>query len=67
MPSPHQPGDPARKKLVLRLAVGMFIAAAVLIMVLPLGIPKPLRLAVAGTDLLAAAIIALLSRSRYGS
>jgi hypothetical protein len=44
----------------------MFLAAAVAILVLPLGLPKPVRLAVAATDLIAAAIIALLSHQRYG-
>ncbi len=59
--------DLARKKFVLGLAVWMFLGAALLIMILPIGLPKPLRLAIAGTDLLAAAIIGLLGRQRYGS
>lgn len=67
MPTSRPPqGDLGRKKFVLGLAVWMFIGAAVLIMILPTGLPKPLRLAVAGTDLLAAAIIWLLGRQRYG-
>lgn len=65
LPDPRLPADAGRKRLVLRIAVWMFLATAVAILVLPLGLPKPVRLAVASTDLIAAAIIALLAHQRY--
>jgi hypothetical protein len=67
LPSPDDPraGDLARKRLLLQLIVAIFIVSAILILVLPLRLPSPLRYAVAATDLIAAAVIWLLGRQRF--
>lgn len=59
------PTGEARKRFLLKAAAWMFVLAAVVILIAPLGIPRPLRLAVAVTDLFAAAVIGLLVRQRY--
>lgn len=62
---PLTPAGEARKRFLLKTVAWMFVAAAVIILIAPLGIPRPLRLAVATTDLFAAAVIGLLARQRY--
>lgn len=52
----------ARRKVMLSAAIGFLILSAVVILVLPLRLPLPVRLGVVFTDLLAAAIIGLLLR-----
>ncbi len=52
----------ARRKIMLSAAIGFLILSAVVVVVLPLRLPWPVRLGVVFTDLLAAAIIALLLR-----
>lgn len=72
MPLPELPPDDpravqaARRKVMLAAAVAFLLLAALVILVLPVRLPLPLRLAVAGTDLIAAAIIALLLRQQSG-
>jgi hypothetical protein len=51
-----------RRKVMLSAAIGFLILSAVVILVLPLRLPWPVRLGVVFTDLMAAAIIALLLR-----
>jgi len=58
------PEDP--KLRVLRIAMWMLLGSAVLVVALPLPIPFPIRLAVAGTDIIAAAVIWLAARQRAG-
>jgi len=66
MPSAHlPPTGEARKRFLLKAVAWMFVIAAVVVLVAPLGIPRPLRLAVAAIDLFAAAVIGLLVRQRY--
>ncbi len=52
----------ARRKVMLVAAVGFLLLSAVVVLVLPLRLPLPVRLGVVFIDLLAAAIIGLLLR-----
>jgi hypothetical protein len=49
---------------LLRIALWFFLGAALLVLVLPVPLPLPVRLAVAGTDLIAAAVVWLAWRQR---
>jgi hypothetical protein len=49
---------------LLRVALWFFLGAAVLVLLLPVPLPLPVRLAVAGTDLVAAAVVWLAWRQR---
>ena len=51
-----------RRKTVLLVVTSALVISAILILVLPLRIPFPLRMVVAGTDLLAAVVVALYLR-----
>ena len=59
-------GDDGRKRLILHATVVLLVVIAVLILLLPIRLPRPLRLAVAFSDLFAAALIWFLGRQRYG-
>lgn len=59
---PAPPADP--KLRILRIAMWMLVASAVIVVVLPLPVPLPIRLMVAGADLIAAAVIWLAARQR---
>ena len=50
--------------MMLKLTVALLLGVAFLILILPVGIPKPIRLIVAMTDLTAAAAIWLLGKQR---
>jgi hypothetical protein len=63
--APLPPASEARKRFLLKAVAWMFVIAALIILIAPLGIPRPLRLAMAVTDLFAAAVIGLLIRQRY--
>lgn len=52
----------ARRKVMLVAAVGFLLLSAVVVLVLPLRLPLPVRLGVVFIDVLAAAIIGLLLR-----
>jgi hypothetical protein len=56
------PSVPNRKRTTLKIVALALVASAVLVLVLPLPLPWPLRAVVAGTDLLAAAVVAVLLR-----
>ncbi|MCF3649757.1 hypothetical protein [Synoicihabitans lomoniglobus] len=60
---PH--GDPRRQLFLLKFSVGFLIFFALIILVLPGVIPKPLRIFIAVIDLLAAATIWLLGRQKF--
>jgi Na+/H+ antiporter NhaD/arsenite permease-like protein len=62
MTQPHS--DPNRQRLLLKLAVIILLAVAFIILIAPGPIPKPLRVGVALTDLIAAATIWLLGRQK---
>lgn len=55
---------PAQKLRLLRVAMWFLLAAALLVLVLPLTVPLPVRIAVAATDLIAAAVAWLAWRQR---
>jgi len=65
-----QPTDPrsadlARKKLLMTILCGALVLAAMLILVLPVKLPLPLRLGVAFSDLVAAAAVWLIGRQHF--
>ncbi|WP_221030354.1 hypothetical protein [Actomonas aquatica] len=62
MPPPT--GDPGRQLILLKFAVGFLVLFALLILMLPGIIPKPLRILIAFTDLAAAAALWLLGRQK---
>jgi len=64
--SPHPTGDPGRQSLLLKLAVAVLLAVAFIILVVPGPIPKPIRIGVALTDLIAAAAIWVMGKQRLG-
>ncbi len=51
-----------RRKTILLVITAGLVISALLILVLPLAVPFPLRLVVAGTDLLVAVTVALYLR-----
>ncbi len=62
MPPPT--GDPDRQLFILKFTVGFLVLFALVILMLPGVIPKPIRILVAVTDLIAAAAIYLLGRQK---
>lgn len=56
------PSASDRKRSILKIVAFALVASAVLVLVLPLPLPWSLRAVVAGTDLFAAAVVALLLR-----
>lgn len=52
----------ARRKVMLAAAMGFLLLSAVVVLVLPLRLPLPVRLGVIFIDLIAAAVIGLLLR-----
>ncbi len=62
MPPPT--GDPHRQLFLLKFCVGFLVVFAIIILMLPGVIPKPLRILVAVTDLAAAAALWLLGRQK---
>ncbi len=62
----HRPpsGDSGRQLMLLKLTVAILLGVAFLILILPGGIPKPIRIGIAMIDVIAAAVIWLLGRQR---
>jgi len=52
----------ARRKVMLAAAIGFLLLSALVVLVLPLRLPLPVRLGVIFVDLVAAAVIGLLLR-----
>jgi hypothetical protein len=68
---PYPPDDPralaqSRRRIMLTAAGGMLVLSAIIIVLLPIRLPIPLRLAVACIDLIAAATIWVLLRQQAG-
>ena len=61
---PSRRGDPKRQLMLLKLTVAILLGIAFIILLLPGPIPKPIRIVIAMTDLVAAAAIWLLGRQR---
>lgn len=57
-------GDRSRQKILLKLTVAGLLAIAFLILLVPGGIPKPIRMGIALSDLMAAAAIWFLGQRR---
>ena len=64
-PLDPQAVDRARKKRLTTIAASLLALSGLVVLALPLKLPLPLRLAVAFTDLIAAAAIWLMGRQRY--
>jgi hypothetical protein len=58
--------DLARQKLILRIVIGALVVMAVLAIVAVPRLRLPVRLFVASTDLIAAAVLWLLLRQKFG-
>ncbi|MBT5901324.1 MAG: hypothetical protein HOH58_04360 [Opitutaceae bacterium] len=66
---PSQPpkGDRSRQLMLLKLTVSVLLGVAFLILVIPGPIPKPIRIVIAMTDLIAAAAIWLMGKQRLSN
>lgn len=64
-PTDPRAGDLARKKLTMTLVCGALVVGAVLLLVLPVKLPLPLRLGLAFSDLVAAAAVWLVGRQYF--
>lgn len=64
LPDRSPGGNKSRQLMMLKLTVAVLLGVAFLILILPVGIPKPIRIIVAMTDLTAAAAIWLLGKQR---
>lgn len=67
-PSSRPPeGDRSRQLMLLKLTVSVLLGVAFLILVMPGPIPKPIRIVIALTDLIAAAAIWLMGKQRLNN
>ena len=64
-PTDPRAGDIARKKLTLTIVCGALVVGALLLLVLPVKLPMPLRLGLAFSDLVAAAAVWLVGRQHF--
>ena len=60
---PHS-GDPRRQVFFLKVVIGILLITALVLLILPLRIPRPLRLFLVSTELIAAGAIWLLTKAR---
>lgn len=65
-----QPTDPrsaslARQKFIMHLVVTALVIGAVLLLILPIPLPSPLRVGLASIDLVAAATVWLVGRQKF--
>jgi hypothetical protein len=65
-----QPTDPrsatlARQKFIMHLVVTALVIGAVLLLILPIPLPRPLRVGLAAIDLIAAATVWLVGRQKF--
>jgi hypothetical protein len=61
---PLPPNDPRRQTFLLKFVVGVLLFTAFILLVLPLRIPRPIRLILVSTELLAAGSIWVLAKAR---
>jgi len=64
-PTDPRAGEIARRKLTLTLVCGALVIGALLLLVLPVKLPLPLRLGLAFTDIVAAAAVWLVGRQHF--
>jgi broad specificity phosphatase PhoE len=64
-PTDPRAGEIARKKLTLMIVCSALVIGALLLLVLPVKLPLPLRLGLAFTDLVAAAAVWLVGRQYF--
>jgi hypothetical protein len=64
MPSSPPSGDPRRQQLLLNFILGFLIFTALLLLILPLGIPRPLRILLFFSEVFAAGAIWVLAKAR---
>ena len=57
-------GDPRRQVFFLKVLIGILLVTALVLLIIPLGIPRPLRLFLVSTELIAAGAIWLLTQAR---
>jgi hypothetical protein len=71
MPTPDLPptdpraGDIARQKMILTVVIGFIALAALIFVVAARQLPLPLRLLIAGSDLVVAAVLWLVIRQKF--
>ncbi len=71
MPTPDLPptdpraGDIARQRLILTVIIGAVALGAILVVVVAKQLPLPLRLLIAGSDLVVAAVLWLVIRQKF--
>ncbi len=63
-PTDPRSGDIARKKLTMTIVCGALVTGAILLLVLPVDLPMPLRLGLAFIDLVAASAVWLIGRQQ---
>jgi len=66
-PTDPRAGEIARKKLTMTIVCSALVIGAVLLLILPVKLPLPLRLGVAFTDLVAAAAVWLVGRQYFSA
>lgn len=66
-PTDPRAGELARKKLTMALVCGALVLGALLLLILPVKLPLPLRLGLAFCDLVAAAAVWLVGRQYFAS
>ncbi|MCF7688121.1 MAG: hypothetical protein K9M98_11310 [Cephaloticoccus sp.] len=65
-PTDPRSADLTRKKLTMTIVCGALILGAILLLVLPIKLPLPLRLGFAFIDLVAASAVWLTGRQQFG-
>jgi len=64
-PTDPRAGDLARQKFIMHLVVSALVIGAILLLVLPVPLPPPLRVGLAAIDLIAAATVWLVGRQKF--
>lgn len=64
-PTDPRAGDIARQKLILTIIIGAVVLGAVLVVAVAKQLPLPIRLLIAGSDLVVAAVLWLVIRQKF--